>query len=474
MSGNQLKNGDFESGSLSPWHTQGVFVTESVSMQGNRAAMLKGEVANAYLLQTIPIQPDTEYELEVWLATDGASRSAPVSISVTYYREDGLFLDYGLIKYIQPGRLPTAGQDHWFHVKETAAAPSAEATQAIVLINRLPIESTAAVYVDQISFQKIERAKETDSPDSRPVATHTAPQAVAYVANSFCDKVSVLDVASMQVITHIFVGSDPMGVVFSPDGKRVFVTNYGDNSVSVIDAAASRQIETIQVGHGPSEMAIHPNGRIGYVCNLLSSTISVLDLDRLAISGTIQVHADSIVLSPEGATLYASQRSQDSLAVIETISNTVVGSIPANKSPHGMAISPDGKRLYVTNSGANQTVTVMDTASGSIITTIQVGHTPTGIAINREGTRLYVAVSGDAALAVINLSTITPEATIPLESTPEKIALSPDGKQVFVTEMISNQVSIINTETLKVEQIIPLELGPDGIAVGQLPKAPDK
>ncbi len=70
----------------------------------------------------------------------------------------------------------------------------------------------------------------------------------------------------------------------------------------------------------------------------------------------------------------------DTVSVIDTATNTVIGTIPVGLVPFGVAITPGGTRGYVTNeSGA--TVSVIDTATNTVIATIPVGLTPVGIAI---------------------------------------------------------------------------------------------
>lgn len=452
MAGNLIENGNFARKTLSPWFAQGVFITEEAGGQERYAAVLSSELENVYLLQTVPIQPHEQYELQLSLATSGTKKSAPVSISVSYNRGDELFLAYGLLTHIDAGRIPAAGRGGWLSIKEKMAPPPAEATKAIVVINKLPLAGSGDIFLERVSLQSLNM-----------LAT---PGTFAYVATSFSDQVWAIDVSSLQIVEKIDVGSDPMGVYFSADGGQVFVTNYSGNSVSIIDVATGRQVNVIPVGQGPGEMAIHPNGRLAYVSNSLSSTISIIDLLQRAVIDTLDVHADGLAISPDGSRLYASQRSSNALVSIETSTLNTSTPIPCNKSPHALAITPDGKRLLVTNSGANHTVTVLDTASYSIDAVIKVGNTPTGIVISPDGKKAYVAVSGDAALAAIDLAANTLETTVVLESTPEKLALSPDGKQLFITEMISDQVSVIDTKTLQIVQTIALECGPDGIAVG--------
>src|SRR4249920_868273 len=65
----------------------------------------------------------------------------------------------------------------------------------------------------------------------------------------------------------------------------------------------------------------------------------------------------------------------DAVAVIDTAQNKVVGTISVPKGPHGLVITPDGRKVYVSSDGAS-TISVIDTASDRVIGTIEVGANP--------------------------------------------------------------------------------------------------
>jgi YVTN family beta-propeller protein len=74
-----------------------------------------------------------------------------------------------------------------------------------------------------------------------------------------------------------------MAVAITPDGKRVYVTNYywqnyQFNTITVIDTATNTVVgDPISVGVAPQGVAITPDGRYVYVTNYGSNTVSVID-----------------------------------------------------------------------------------------------------------------------------------------------------------------------------------------------------
>jgi YVTN family beta-propeller protein len=74
----------------------------------------------------------------------------------------------------------------------------------------------------------------------------------------------------------IAVGTDPRGIVITPDQKYLYVTNYGEDTVSVIDLSTNAVVQTIPVGDGPYGISVTPSGDFVYVVNQLSNTVSVI------------------------------------------------------------------------------------------------------------------------------------------------------------------------------------------------------
>src|ERR1700730_5117395 len=89
---------------------------------------------------------------------------------------------------------------------------------------------------------------------------------------------------------------------------------------------------------------------------------------------------------------YITNAGSNNVSVIDTATNTVTATITVGSVPVGVAISPDGTRVYVTNSqpaSATGTASVIDTASNTAIATIPVGLGPNGIAVTPDGNRVY-------------------------------------------------------------------------------------
>src|SRR5687768_13258264 len=159
------------------------------------------------------------------------------------------------------------------------------------------------------------------------------------------------------------------------------------------------------------------------------------------------------------------------LSVVRTDTNSIVESIPLGLAcycinPDGIAISPDGSRVYVTNELSN-TVSVIDTNSRAVVATITVGSGPTAVAMAPNGARLFVLNgSGSTSVSVVNTATNAVINTIPLLVTQARgLGIAPNGARLYVSTYSSNSVKVIDTQTNAILATIPVGLTPVGVDV---------
>jgi YVTN family beta-propeller protein/VCBS repeat-containing protein len=204
----------------------------------------------------------------------------------------------------------------------------------------------------------------------------------AYVVNSGSGTVSVIDAtkAAPSVVSTIAVGRAPRAVAVSADGTRVYVTNWGAKSLSVIDAVTNKVIGSpIAVGTNPFGVAVSADGSRVYVSNHGSGTVSVINPTATTpVVATVKVGARpmDLALSHDGTVLYVAN-GRDTVSVVSTLTNAVTSTISVDSRPetssHRIAISPDGKQIYITDT-ADNAVRVLSLVRGN---TAPVAGTPT-------------------------------------------------------------------------------------------------
>ncbi|MGB9927896.1 MAG: DUF7507 domain-containing protein, partial [Methanosarcina sp.] len=171
-----------------------------------------------------------------------------------------------------------------------------------------------------------------------------------------------------------------------------------------------------------------------------------------------------VAVTPDGAKVYATNHYNNNVSVIDTATNTVIATVSIGNGPIAVAIIPDGTKVYVANYGSAN-VSVIDTATNAVIATIPVGNSPQGVAVNPDGTKVYVTNSNSNNVSVIDTATNTVIATIPVGSSPQGVAVTPDGAKVYVANNGDSTVSLIDTATNTVIATIPVGSSPVGVSV---------
>ncbi len=162
----------------------------------------------------------------------------------------------------------------------------------------------------------------------------------------------------------------------------------------------------------------------------------------------------SVAITPDGKYAYVTDSADESVSVIETGLRRNVATIEeVGEEPFGIAITPDGKYAYVTVRGSHK-VAVISTQTKKVVTSIEVGLEPAGVGISPTGKFAYVANYADHDVDVINTETMTlaPGEPIEVGEGPTGIELTPGGT-AYVVDEIAKEVSAINTATGKVTGI---------------------
>ncbi|WP_327092188.1 GDSL-type esterase/lipase family protein [Nonomuraea sp. NBC_01738] len=142
------------------------------------------------------------------------------------------------------------------------------------------------------------------------------------------------------------------------------------------------------------------------------------------------VRANADTDSPEY--VYVSSRGPGGLSRIDTgaVPPAVADTKTLTGSPHGVAVTPDGKSVYVANN--NGTVSVIDSKTYLVDETISVGGYLSALAMTIDGKRAY-ATDETGNLVAINTSTNRVTATISAQGKPQSVAVTDNGNRAFVT-----------------------------------------
>ena len=227
-----------------------------------------------------------------------------------------------------------------------------------------------------------EKAQTAAVPSPHPKASETASSSRVYVSNEASGDVTVIDAGTDSVLTTIPVGKRPRGIQVSPEGKIVYVTNKASQTVSVIDTETNKVTATLAVGGRPRAAASMPNGSRAYVMSETLWTLSVVDTQNHRLTHRIKQEGDNVrvmgvAVAPDGKRVYVTTVDGGRVFVIDTSTHEVIASFEVGKRPRGIAITPDGKKLYTAN-GPSDDVSVVEVETLQVVARIKVGERPWG------------------------------------------------------------------------------------------------
>jgi YVTN family beta-propeller protein len=250
--------------------------------------------------------------------------------------------------------------------------------------------------------------------------------------------------------------------VSDPDRAVVLLAGYRDNGVQIVDPASGKVLQTLPqraafagLAYDSTRHRIYASGGnrdLVYVYDWTDGTATMRDSlvlqPRTARQDGIRYPA-GIALSPDGATLYAAENLDDSLAVVDVASGHVRQRVGAGRYPYAVVVAPDGD-VYASAWGAFEVRRWrVDGDHLQLVATMRVARHPSALLLNRDASRLFVASASTDRVRVIDTHDNTPVGelvdTIPNSagegSTPTALLLSPDGAQLFVAESDNNAVA---------------------------------
>jgi len=173
----------------------------------------------------------------------------------------------------------------------------------------------------------------TDTPGVHGVAIASAFKH-GFTSNGRENKVSMFDLATLQLIKKIDVGKGPDGIYYDERTKRVFTNNHGSHDVTAIDAATGDVVGTVKV-EGDGEQAVIGKDGLIYLNSEEAGEVVVFDPKSLEVKKRFPI---GIAKTPTGLAydaktnrLFIGTRNEPKMVVMDAASGKVINSFPIGK-----------------------------------------------------------------------------------------------------------------------------------------------
>jgi len=248
----------------------------------------------------------------------------------------------------------------------------------------------------------------------------TADDKYAFVADERANTITIVDLSAAQlngfrasaIVGKIPTGAAPISVVFSPDGKLLYVTSQA------APPSLGWRAECPREGAAADTTPVNPRGAILVVDVARSLTDAPHSVIAAVGAGCNPVR---LVLSPAGDRAYVSARNSNALLVFDRVKllddpgHSLIATVPVGTAPVGIAVVDSGRAIIVTNSNRFGGTGAADKPSLSVIDASKIG---------------------DGAGAVIG--------SIPSGDFPREMRVTSDGTTLVLTNFASHSVELID------------------------------
>jgi DNA-binding beta-propeller fold protein YncE len=281
------------------------------------------------------------------------------------------------------------------------------------------------------------------------------------------------------------VGTLPLNLVTSPDGKYAIVTNNGISkpSLTVVDLTTSKVKGATSIDAAWLGLAWHPDGTRLYSSGANQNNLREFTYADGALTPARtftlpaqkgDTFAGGLAVSGDGRWLYATRLFAMTLSAIDLTSGQVTETISLPAEPYTCVVSPDGQTVFVSLWGGHQVRAYAVNPLRETMT-LDTGEHPSAMALSLDGKRLFVASANSSVVNVFDTFSGLPLEEIstalfpdaPRTTTPDALTVSPDGRTLLVALADMNAVAVVDISNISrsfVDGFIPTGWYPTGVA----------
>jgi len=283
----------------------------------------------------------------------------------------------------------------------------------------------------------------TIDPNNRP----GGPQLILTAKSA--NKVQFFDAVTLAKTGEINMPASTHEMVRAPNGNKIFASVYGggifsknkdpDRRIAVIDLASKTLENTVDVGDtvAPHSLMMDAAGTLWSTAELAHAVLAIdpdtNEVERIDVGGS----PHWIAISHSTGNLFASFKTKDAVAVVDTASRRVTGIIPIPHGAEGIAVTPDGATLLVCAHWKG-VVHVIDARNGQLSRTIAIDGAPgeanqlRRVRVSPDGRYICASSHVDNFAAVYEADTLQQIGGLNTPKAPMGFGFAADGRHAFL------------------------------------------
>ncbi len=267
--------------------------------------------------------------------------------------------------------------------------------------------------------------------------------------------VTLMDTLDDSLVASLPLGSfNPVHIAVTSDASKAYVVD-ASAYLRVIDSATRSLQATIHVALGAElrSVSINSAGTRVYATDSANNTIAVIDTSSNSVIATVPnpgAIVRAVGVSPDGSRFYSVGAGL--IKTFDGASNTLIADLPtALGEPGQVLVSPDGSRVIISYPDANK-VRAID-ANGAFLGDALSGLA-SGLAWQPDGGRFYVANA--SGLSAFDTQTMQLHQFVSVPGGARGIALHPSGHRAYLTRTFLNSLAIVDLRSMSVISTVPL------------------
>lgn len=298
------------------------------------------------------------------------------------------------------------------------------------------------------------------------------------VVNQQSDTVTLIDLKTLEAYRNVPVVAGPHEAAASPDGRRVLVTNYNkpgvgqQKTLSLLALPGGDTIRTIDLGEyrAPHDVRWVDGSRV-VVTAEGSQALLLVNVDSGAIERVFKTDAGvshMLALSADRTRLYCSNMRDGSVSAFDFETGRKIKDIKTGKECEGVGVTPDGRWVWAGNR-AEDTISIIDTQSLEVTKRIPSPGFPYRVQFTPNGRWALIPHAQASSLVVADVAKQEILKSIPLGlTTIEKPSTAgvfphPDNRHAFVTVRNDNSMLVLDLVTGRTLARVAVQASPDGV-----------
>lgn len=269
----------------------------------------------------------------------------------------------------------------------------------------------------------------------------------------------------------VVVSGLPTQSPVAADHPMLLVTDRDGNLLYFINADTYEVTGSLKTGKGPQEVIVSPDWKTAFVANFHDhrNIITVVDLDKLEkikeLSPAPYFRPHGMAVTGDGKKLYVTCEANRTVAEMNIATGEVLRGLTTSEHlSHMLVLSPDEKMVYTANSHSGN-VSYIALVEGMRSGRVFSGNGCEGIAISPDGTELWTSNRRAGTVSIIDTKEKKLLTTVECLGYPVRVKFTPDGKRVMVVCASYNLVNVFDTESYESIDVIATNQVPVGIDI---------